>query len=568
MRRPKISDWLSGKAVPRVAQAAAGVSARTPAVFTEPAVVEAFGKRTTTTGIVDRGANDYNIAQMLLALRGNYPGQPSDNRFQEATSGFMGANYLAVHRHSEMVQMSRPRARVRHPADPRGFIDLPAEDEFVQLIERPNPRETWGQFAYQIMQQMKLTGSAKVWKVPNAFGRTCEMYCLRTATMWPLPQAIPQYPRGAWRVQPLYPYGPFSFMPTANTAVGALLPAEQVMQIMYSHPVLTYDGYSPFTAMRTQTDTVNAIDQGRLARMLQGTDPTSIVEFDAEVENPSPADLDRMRAQMEQVHVGPNNTGKVWFAMPGTKIHEYGTAPNNMLWQEGWNQLSSFIFAGVGITKPVAGMIDETSYATLFAAIKQYFLLFLKPDLHRISSIFSLMLAPEFNKDYFLHIDCPKVDDDSIIQNQITNAVTAKTMLKNEARILCELPPWTKEQGGEDVVGDPSPYEKEQLEKQEQQAAQQGAGLPGAPGEPNPNEQNIPDMSEPGQTSNGQPPESEAGRPINRLGSGGLGSKPPRQAAASGGRMVGALRQRQAKRAKPDFKKYAKDFLSQRNGVA
>lgn len=493
----------------------------------------------------------FNLHNLLSVLRADAPGAATDDRFTQA-SNFVGMTYLAVHRLAEMGASSKFHARIKHPEEPLGYVDAPVGDDLRMLLDYINENDTPGEFLYQTVQQMALTGSAPQWNVPNRKGTVAEMYCLRTATMWPLPTS-PMYPRGAFRIQTLYPYGPWASSYSPASAAGAVIPAEQITRIRNPHPLLYYDAYSPQTGTRLEADTINAINTGRKNSLINGVDQSTLaIEFDADVQNPNDDDLKRMRAQLEAVMAGPKAWGKVFFLQPGTHAKSLSNKPSEMAFSEGWQQVSSFLMAAYGVTKPVAGMIEETSYATLYAALKQFFLLTLQPLLNRIAGAMSKKLARLYSPMHYIHIEAPKLDDESLLENALNTDLQCGLRRINEIRIARGLPPVKEAWGNERAYAGWRP---------EEQAPEQIQG----------GEQGMEQGGEP--TSSGQPPNIEAMRPKPAGSEGSQGARGglPRLSGnhANGTQSVPALaRRRTARLGSANLAALAAQFKAQRNGAA
>lgn len=431
-------------------------------------------------------SSDNAIKRLLTALRSNAPGGWTDNRWEQSKA-FHGIVYVAGHRKYEQMAQSEFQVFRKDPNAPDGKVQVKEGEpgsELIALLERPNNEDSFGDLVYQWGQQMDLTGMALTWMVPNLVrnqhrderyqgkGTPYEIYCIPTATAIPQPTINPEYPYGYYRVQPLYPYGPFSNYPTPNSSVGAPLPAEWVMRFKFPHPLLRYDGYSPLTGLREHVDEVRMIDRSRHYKMRRSINPEAVLNFeDSETSAPLPdAEIDRIKAEFEAEQQGPENAGRLYVATPGAKLEPWGTSPREMDYPAGWEQLVSFVMAGLGITKPAAGMIEEASYAALFSTLKQLHLLTLKPMCDRFAAKLTRFLAPFFGPDLIIEIRCPRIDDHEVKAAKIDQCIGAKCITKNEVRKENDLP-LTDEPWGEDIAGDPSPNEQQQI--QQDQAAMQ-----------------------------------------------------------------------------------------------
>lgn len=424
------------------------------------------------------------LIRLIEAFRSMAPGGWSDDRWEQ-TKHFVGIQYVCIHRSGEQLMQAEFQVFKKDPVHPDGKRPVKESDppeegrpvrpyDLVKLLERPNNDDTFGDLMYSWNQQMDLTGKALTWMLPNLFQVPIELYSIPTAIAIPQPVVNPDYPSGYYRIQPVYPYGPFSSYPTPNSAVGAAIPREWMLEFKYIHPFLRYDGYSPLTAMRLHLDEVEAMDRSRWYAMKREFQPSAVLNF-SETESTLPlpdAEIERIRADFEIEHQGQENRGRLLVSTPGAELEPWGTSPREMDYVTSWDQLASFAMAGFGITKPAAGMIEDSSYASLFATLKQLHLLTLTPKCQRIAAKLTRHVAPFFGDDLVVEIRCPRIDDHDVKNTKLELLSKNKAITKNELRKELDMP-ITEEPWGEDMAGDPSPAEKEQQQQAQQQQSQQ-----------------------------------------------------------------------------------------------
>ena len=324
--------------------------------------------------------------------------------------------------------------------------------------------------------QMDLTGMALTWMVPNKLEAPYELYPIPTSLAIPQPAINPDYPDGYYRIQPVYPYGPFSSYPTPATAVGAPIPAQWMIRMKYQHPVLRYDGWSPLTALRLQIDEVEAMDRSRWYSMNRVINPSAVLNFDdMDGAEPLPeAEIERIRAEFEADHQGPENFGRLFVASPGSRLEKWSVPLKDMEFIDGWNQLVGFILgAGFGITKPAAGMVEDSSYSTLFATLKQLHLVALDPFCHRVAHYLTNRLGPFFGDDLLVEVRTARIDDHDIKNAKLSLLQGALALTKNEMRRANDYPV-VAEAWGEEIAGQPSPPPPQPMAP--------GQGAPGAEG--------------------------------------------------------------------------------------
>lgn len=419
------------------------------------------------------------IKRLMQAMRSNAPGGWTDDRYEQSKH-FTGVNYIAIHRTGMLFSQSEFQVYRKDPTHPEGKVPVTQDDppegdrlckpyDLVRLLERPNDDDSFGDLLYCWNQQMDLTGSALTWMVPNKLSTPMLLYPVATAVAIPQPVINPDFPDGYYRVQPLYPYGPFSSYPSPTTSVGAPLPNQWIMRMKYHHPLLRYEGYSPLTAMNLQSDSVTAIDRSRFYKMMRTFNPNVILQLEEAVgAQPLPeAEINRIRAELMNLFFGPENVGGLVVAPPGGKFEEYGNAPREMEYQAGWEQLMSFLLSGFGITKSVAGMLEDTSYASLYASLRQFHWLTLEPKANMVAAKITRHIAPFFGDDLIVEIRCRRIDDHDITFTKIDKGIAAKCITKNEVRQELGYAQ-TQEEWGEEIAGFEEPPQQ--------------PGMPGMPG--------------------------------------------------------------------------------------
>lgn len=415
-----------------------------------------------TRGVISEPAA---YKRLLQAMRSMAPGGWSDDRWEQSQHE-NGIVYSAIHRKCEQFSLAEFQVfkkdfrvpegkRAITPNDPpEGGRPLPPY-ALVQLLENPNNDDSFGEIAYWWSQQMDLTGMALTWMVPNKLGIPHELYVIPTAIAIPQPAINPDYPDGYYRIQPIYPYGPFSSYPTPATAVGAPIPAQWMLRFKYPHPLLRYDGYSPLTALRLHIDEVEAMDRSRWYTMQRLINPSAVLNF-KEMDGMEPlpeAEIERIRSEFEANFQGPENSGRLFVAAPGSELNIQEARLRDLEFRDGWNQLVEFIHgAGFGISKTAAGMVESSTYSVLFATLKQMHLLTLDPQCKRIARYLTKHLAPFFGDDLIVEMRMPRIDDHDLKNAALQLLVNAKAITKNEIRTELKQP-ITKEQWGEEIAG-------------------------------------------------------------------------------------------------------------------
>lgn len=400
-------------------------------------------------------ASAQSLMHFLTAIRSGAPGGWTDDRYEQSRHQ-NGAAHIVVRCLGTRFLRSEFQVSHRDPSAPDGKRPVTESDppegdrivrpyDLVRLLQKPNAHDYWGKLCYRVLQQKLLTGTAITWMVPNELGVPMELYCLETGIAVPMPVLSPEFPQGAYRIQPVYPYGPFSSYPLPNAAVGTLIDARWTFRSFYPHPLIRYEGYSPQTGMRLELDCLEAINRSRWYKMKRSSNPDAVLNM-TDTESGAPtldSEIERMLAQWEAAMQGPENHGKLLVPPTGAKLEQFGTVPKDMDWQAGFSQLLDFSLGGFGVPKAAAGMADDASYSQLYASLRQLDLVTMEPEAFDWAATLTRFLAPFFGDDLIVEVRCPRVDDHEITFKKVTELMGLKGLPESVIRLaftLMDLP--------------------------------------------------------------------------------------------------------------------------------
>ncbi len=420
------------------------------------------------------GGGGLGAGALLGGMRSGAPGQWSDNRYEQARH-FLGVAFTAIRafcdgmasvlpaittslpsRDEQKAKRSKGgKTRASGTSAPLGKESRrPVRPDYplVGLLENPNPQDTLPDLLYEISLQRRLTSSALLWEVPDKRNIPCELYVIPAALATALPRSA-QYPNGAWRVSPLQPSGPFAILPGPVTAGGAVIPAEQITQLKSKHPLYRYDGYSPLSADAVQLDILEMIDLSRWSAFHQGVTPSAVLEVDpVKGANIKQADLNALQARLDEKYAGSANYGKLMVLLGGMALKPWGVAAGEIGFENGWAQIRDFVLSLLGVPKGVVGITEATNYSTLYAALKTFYLLTLRPECQVLGAHLTKFLAWRFHRSLRIDFELPALDDPQLLETQLANDLRARARTRNEWRALRNLPPLPGDVG-EELVG-------------------------------------------------------------------------------------------------------------------
>ncbi len=447
----------------------------------------------------------------LAGLRLPAPSQWVSSHLSESQR-LKGAVYLGVKCLAEQASMAELKAYTWHESARQGGDQdakkpLPTDHPLLKLLRKPNVRHTLGMMLKQMVQQLSLTGTSLLWSVTDGFDTPRELWSVPTGTYQPIaPGGF--YPQGGYRIMPFWP-GPLAQVPGAMSAGGIAVAAEHMVAISHPHPLVEHEGLSPLAACDLALDTIDSIDRARDATMRRLVHPHATLETDVGNWNPGAGDLDRAREELRQLLYGPANAGGVAALPPGSKLVPYGDANVEIGWIESWSQLIGFVLSIFGVTKSLAFMEDESSFAQLYASIRQHNLFTMCPLLNMISDGLNLQLIwPAWGEDVWLELEPKKITDVEEDHKRVGLAGQLKLITNNEGRTVLGWPKVSADWGEERIDAAPA---------QGKGAEGEVPGLPASLGKP-------PTKKEEEQGESGDK-ETERLRPKNPQGRNSLGNR-------------------------------------------
>ena len=450
----------------------------------------------------------------VRALRSRAPGQPTDSRLEQSRHQ-QGAVHVAINVLGSQAASCLARVKRRKPDDDEtpdqdNSEPVPYGHELSRLMRRPNGKETGGMLRRRMVQQLCLTGSALLWRLLDGTGTPAELWNIPSGTWQPLMRS-PSYPEGAYRVTPYYAYGPFATVPGLMQPGGVVIPSEEIVRADFPHPLVTYDAYSPLTACALQLDALEMVDRSRMYGMRQGINPSATYDLPPEAGVPDPAEIDRLKEELNAKLGGPENTGRVVVTTGGGKLSPYSHSPADMMWESSWSQLVDFVLSVFGTTKTISFMSEASSYAALYAALKQFNLLSLVPLMQLLADAINVQLIwPHWGEEYFVEFEPRRIDDAEDKRQNLSLLTSVGGLTFNELRAALELEPTDEPWGAERAYTGQAQAKLQQEQQREQQAAQAQAGGVLAPGQPPGQPDEITGaMDSPGAVSEGSLPDRQ-----------------------------------------------------------
>jgi len=434
------------------------------------------------------------LGGVITALRGGLPGGWSSDHREEAQHN-TGWNYIAIHAISCQVasadvqvyrdtanepgrKMRRKAIREQHGSvsryrtmhkalygrEDRETDPLPQDHQLVQILSRPNAKQSGGHFNYQRAQQLRLTGCCLVWNCPSqAVGANgerliYERYVIPTAIATPVAVRTADMPLGGWRISGgasrwinLSDDG-FTEYPGWYQLLNKVVDARQVQVIRLPHANWLDDGQSPISAGALWTDLSNEIDTARLHHLKRGATPSIHVDLGPESQLDQDG-MDRAAEKYGKKYGGADKTGAVFITQGDVKINPLSDTAKDMCYQEGFAD-SKAACLSLHQTPPVAvGLQEAGAYAAYYASMMSWRHSAIQPICDMLAESDTITLGPIYGDGLVIEIEAPDVQDKDLLEKQLANDLAARTITVNEWRAIRGRPPIPGPEGDR-LVGD------------------------------------------------------------------------------------------------------------------
>lgn len=340
--------------------------------FTRAVTIDTLGLPSVDNRLDDPAAARAR-ATTLEVMRRDPPGQQMQDRFGQARLGYQNHVYLAIN--TLMDWMGAATFTVQSKADKNiqkamgssSSVDsewhpVPDEHPAAELFANPNENQTFGDYVAQRTMCRQLFGLSYEWIVKDRGGCPRETYVLLPQYVTALPIS-PQYPFGAIQLsvpQPMY---------GLNYAGYTRIDRRNVLIHRMPNPMFPWDGYSPLTAGGQMCDVLGSV----IAARKKSNDTGLSLEALIKLQGAGDDEVKRVKAQIKDKYSGIDRGDKYMVTNADEiDVELLSTTPDKMAFAESYKDSINFVLALFGVPPALAGLTEATSYAQLFAAIKQF----------------------------------------------------------------------------------------------------------------------------------------------------------------------------------------------------
>lgn len=294
-------------------------------------------------------------------------------------------------------------------------VEVPIH-EALDLLYRPNPFQTKGEFYQRYMINKKLAGAAFILKVRNGAGKVVELWNLR-----------PDYMRVL--LDPQEVIKGYEFQGEGKSIVFA---PEDIIYDAYPDPLSDFGGLSPLQPAQSRVDTEEFATKYQRYFFENNARPDFLLLSDKKI---SAEQKDEMRASWDKRHKGEKNSGKGAFLEGGMKYQQVSISQREMDYIESLKMTRDDILVAFGVPKPIVAITDDVNLANAKTAMEIFLSETIVPEITQLTEkLNEHLIYPEFGDQFFVEFVSPVKENQTEKADIQAKRIASGTLLINEAR--------------------------------------------------------------------------------------------------------------------------------------
>lgn len=296
--------------------------------------------------------------------------------------------------------------------------------EALDLLYRPNPFQTKGEFFEKFMINKKLAGEAFILKVRNERGQVVELWNLRPDYI-----TIVKDPKLFIKAYEFNKSdGKITFKP------------EDIIHDAYPNPLDEYGGVSALCAAQVRVETEQHSVNYQKNFFLNNARPDFILSSDNKIDANQ---KENIKSAWDARHKGSKNAGKGAFLEGGLKYQQVSISQREMDYIESLRMTRDDILTAFGVPKPIVAITDDVNLANANTAMEIFLSETIEPEIKRLTEkLNEHLIYPEYGEIFYIEYDksfLPRNEKEEAEIHEIQ--LRSGTKLINEAREELGLPP-------------------------------------------------------------------------------------------------------------------------------
>lgn len=313
------------------------------------------------------------------------------------------------------------------------WTPAPPDHPLAKLFRHINPQDTVTDYLAERSMCESLFGETVEWVRPTVDGSApAELWNLRRNYLTEVPVSA-EYPCGGWRLQmqrPMYGFG---------TAGMVRIRREDTLHQRNPNPVHPWSGHSALQAGSKYVDFLTSVLDSRQQSMDHGFSPDMLVQL----KGVSKEQMTEFMNYLRTFATGQNRGQRI-VPVDGDTVNvvPVNTPPDKMMYPQGYDQGTAAVLALFGVPPSVAGLTESGSYASYYAAARQFRETTLNFQVKRWGEFWTKHLAvPYFGDGVKVDVKLPALQDPDLKDRQVGTLLGANAMKINKLLATYDMPP-------------------------------------------------------------------------------------------------------------------------------
>ncbi|RUT31004.1 phage portal protein [Arsenicitalea aurantiaca] len=332
-------------------------------------------------------------AQTVFAMTGAGDAQWSRRGFSSLAAEGFGRNPI-VYRCVRLIAEAANRVPFKAREGGQTLSEHPALD----LLARPNPRQSGGEMLESVYAYLQTAGNAYLEAV-TVEGEIKGLYCLRPDRMRVVAGA------DGWPVAYSYTAGGRTMRLSQEAE-----PIPSVLHMALFHPLDDHYGMAPLEAAQTSLDIHNAASRWNKALLDNAARPSGALVYSMAAGNLTPEQFERLKDELAIGFQGAANAGRPMVLEGGLDWKTIALSPRDMDFIEAKNGAAREIALAFGVPPMLLGIPGDNTYANLVEANRALWRQTVMPLVERVADDLGNWLSPAFGGKLVLTPDFDGVE--------------------------------------------------------------------------------------------------------------------------------------------------------------
>lgn len=268
------------------------------------------------------------------------------------------------------------------------------EHPVLDLLERPNPKQSWDQFLGEMTVNKLLLGECFAARVGDE--PAMQLWAMNPLEMEvvPGPSGMPAgYIHNKGNKEKKFPSDPVSG-------------ESEIFFLKFYNPNDYWRGQSPLMAAAVNGDTFNAGSSWNYHMLKNGAKPPGLVRFPGEY--PGSKTINRMREYFKRQFQGPQNAGEIPMISGGAEWVKLSESPKDMDFATTMKESAKYIASGLGVPIPLIDN-DAATFNNIEQSKERFYTDTVIPDMEEFINAFGNWLLPQFGEGLSLRLNLDSI---------------------------------------------------------------------------------------------------------------------------------------------------------------